>query len=227
MKGESTSMLNSAQHKWLIIYHSSKIDIWKNNLRCESFAMSFKKHNYIFFQNKIRPGKDHWQWVFNTAGSYIFPWSLMRSQAMMIMMTVVMNYFWRMVDQQKAITLYCQIFSTLQISDMWWAGFEPAQNLSSELLEWNWMIVIPLPHSTTQWFSKRSPCVSDILPSWPYRNYCLESFIDEIGLFDVEHMFNKAETISKEPCLSLDNSAEQQVVNHKWPAILGLRKIKL
>ena len=92
MKGESTSMLNSAQHKWLIIYHSSKIDIWKNNLRCESFAMSFKKHNYIFFQNKIRPGKDHWQWVFNIAGSYIFPWSLMRSQAMMIMMTVVMNY---------------------------------------------------------------------------------------------------------------------------------------
>lgn len=35
-------------------------------------------------------------------------------------------------------------------------------------------------------------------------------------------MFNKAETITKEPCLSLDNSAEQQVVKHKWPAILGL-----
>lgn len=122
MKGESTSMLNSAQQKWLIIYHSSKIDIWKNNLRCESFAMSFKKHNYIFFQNKIRPGKDHWQWVFNIAGSYIFPWSLMRPQAMMIMMTVVINYFWRMVDQQKAITPYFQLLplsNILNIVNLW------------------------------------------------------------------------------------------------------------
>ena len=60
----------------------------------------------------------------------------------MIMMMVMMmkNYFCGMVDRQKVFSLissqdHCQKSSPSQISDMLRAGFEPAQNLSSGLVE--------------------------------------------------------------------------------------------
>ena len=59
---------------------------------------------------------------------------------MMIMVMMMKNYFCGMVDRQKAFSLissqdHCQKSSPSQISDMLRAGFEPAQNLSSGLVE--------------------------------------------------------------------------------------------
>ena len=66
---------------------------------------------------------------------------------MMMMMVMVMNCFCGMVDQQKEFSLissrdHCQGSSPSQISDTPPAGFEPAQNLSSGLVEWSCAIVI-------------------------------------------------------------------------------------
>ena len=52
-------------------------------------------------------------------------------------MMMMKNCFCGMVDRRKACRVFpnrdhCQRSSTLQISDMPRAGFEPAQNLSSE-----------------------------------------------------------------------------------------------
>ena len=60
-------------------------------------------------------------------------------EAMMIMM---MNSFSGMVDWRKALSLissqdHCQRSSPSRISDTPLAGFEPAQNLSSGLVEWS------------------------------------------------------------------------------------------
>ena len=54
--------------------------------------------------------------------------------------TSEMNYFCGMIDQRKALSLissrdYCQRFSTSQISDKSRVGFEPAQNLITDLFE--------------------------------------------------------------------------------------------
>ena len=59
----------------------------------------------------------------------------------------MMNCFCDMVDRQKAFSLissqdHCQRSSPLQISNMPWAGFESAQNLSSGLVEWSCAVVI-------------------------------------------------------------------------------------
>ena len=57
-----------------------------------------------------------------------------------LMMMIMMNCFCRMVDRRKAFSLissrdHCQRYSPSRISDMPRAGFEPAQNLSSGLVE--------------------------------------------------------------------------------------------
>ena len=57
----------------------------------------------------------------------------------MMMMMMMMNYFYGMVDQRKAFSLissldHCQRSLTSRISDTLWAGFGPAQNLSSGLV---------------------------------------------------------------------------------------------
>ena len=59
---------------------------------------------------------------------------------MMMMMMMMVNCFCGMVDRQKAFSLvssrdHCQRFSPLRISDTLRAGIEPAQNLSSGLVE--------------------------------------------------------------------------------------------
>ena len=59
---------------------------------------------------------------------------------MMMMVMMMKNYFCGMVDRQNAFSVisswdHCQKSSPSQISDMLRAGFEPAQNLSSGLVE--------------------------------------------------------------------------------------------
>ena len=58
-----------------------------------------------------------------------------------------LNCFCGMVHQQKAFIPYFQMgllseILTLQISNMLWPGFEPVQNLSSDIVEWNCAVVI-------------------------------------------------------------------------------------
>ena len=58
----------------------------------------------------------------------------------MMMMMMMMNCFCGMVVRRKAFNLisswdHCQRSTPSQISDMPRAGFEPAQNLSSDLVE--------------------------------------------------------------------------------------------
>ena len=60
---------------------------------------------------------------------------------------IMMNWFCGMVDRRKPFSLissgyHCQRSSPLQISDTPRAGFEPAQNLSSGLVEWSCAVVI-------------------------------------------------------------------------------------
>ena len=65
----------------------------------------------------------------------------------LMMMVMMMNCFCSMVDRRKAFSLissrdHCQRSSPSRISDTPPAGFEPAQNLSSGLIEWSCAIVI-------------------------------------------------------------------------------------
>ena len=60
---------------------------------------------------------------------------------------MMMNCFCGMVDRRKAFTLissqdHCQRSSPLWISDTPQAGFEPAQNLSSGLVEWSCAVIL-------------------------------------------------------------------------------------
>ena len=74
-----------------------------------------------------------------------------------LQMMMMMNCFCGMVDRRKAFSLissrdHCQRSSPSRISDTPWAGFEPAQNLSSGLVEWSCVVVItttPRRHYTT------------------------------------------------------------------------------
>ena len=71
---------------------------------------------------------------------------------MMMMMMMMMNCFCGMVDLRKALSFisswdHCQRFSTSQISDTPRAGFEAAQNTSSDFVEGIFPVVI----TTTPW----------------------------------------------------------------------------
>ena len=62
------------------------------------------------------------------------------------MMMMMMNCFCGMVDRRKAFSLissrdHCQRSSPSRISDTPRAGFEPAQNLSSDFVEWSCAVV--------------------------------------------------------------------------------------
>ena len=66
---------------------------------------------------------------------------------LMRIMMMMMNCFYGMVDRWKVFSLisrqdHCQRSSPSQISDTRRAGFEPAQNLSSSLIEWSCAKVI-------------------------------------------------------------------------------------
>ena len=73
------------------------------------------------------------------------PWALLGSNFWRMMM--MMNCFCGMIDRRKASSLissrdHCQRSSPSRISDTPRAGFEPAQNLGSGLVEWNCAVVI-------------------------------------------------------------------------------------
>ena len=62
-------------------------------------------------------------------------------------LVMMMNCFCRMVDRRKAFSLissrdHCQRSSPSRISDTPRAGFEPAQDLSSGLVEWSCTVAI-------------------------------------------------------------------------------------
>ena len=66
---------------------------------------------------------------------------------MMMMMMMIMNCFCGMIDRRKALSListldHCQRSSPSRISDTPRAGFEPAQNLSSDFVEWSCTVVM-------------------------------------------------------------------------------------
>ena len=65
----------------------------------------------------------------------------------LFLMMMMMNCFCSMVKRGKAFSLissrgHCQRSSPLRISNTPQAGFEPAQNLSSGLVEWSCAVVI-------------------------------------------------------------------------------------
>ena len=67
----------------------------------------------------------------------------------LMMMMMMMNCFCGMIDRRKAISLissrdHCQRSSPSRISNTPRAGFEPAQNLSSGLVEWSCAVVITI-----------------------------------------------------------------------------------
>ena len=64
-----------------------------------------------------------------------------------MMMMIMVNCFCGMVDWRKMFSLisnwdHCQRYSPSRTSDTTWAGFEPAQSLSSGLAEWSCAVVI-------------------------------------------------------------------------------------
>ena len=77
--------------------------------------------------------------------SFLFPIYIQGQPFLMIMM--IINCFCGMVDRRKVFSLisswdHCQRSSPSRISDTPRAGFEPAQNLSSGLVEWSCAVVI-------------------------------------------------------------------------------------
>ena len=100
---------------------------------------------------------------------------------MMMMMMMIMNFFCGMADRRKAFRLissrdHCQRSSHLWISDTLRAGFEPAQNLSSGLVEWSCTVVItatPRRHLFTSHIYLHFYCFILILNS--------ESVFDELS----------------------------------------------
>ena len=79
-----------------------------------------------------------------------------------IRIMMMMNRFCGMVDRRKAFSLFssrdhCQRSSPSRISNTKWAGFEPAQNLSSDLVEWTCAVVITTAQHPVMVYSIRLP----------------------------------------------------------------------
>ena len=95
---------------------------------------------HIFLSKNIKV----FQWLSN---STFFNFMMM----MMMMMMIMMNRFCDVVDRQKVFGLissrnHWQRSSTSRISNKSRAGFDPAQNRSSDFAEWSFALVI----TTTQ-----------------------------------------------------------------------------
>ena len=100
---------------------------------------------------------------------------------MMMMMMMMMNCFCGTVDRRKAFRLvssrdHCQRSSPSQISDTLRVGFEPAQNLSLGLAEWNCAVVITTAPREKEKFGIESE-------TWEESKTKLEVFLQEkLGL---------------------------------------------
>ena len=106
-------------------------------------------------------------------------------------MRMMINCFCGMVDRRKAFSFissrdHCQRSSPSQISDTPRAGFEPAQYLSSGLVEWNCAVVI----TTTPWRHKigTSKFMSRILQAG-YFNPFQANALFQYPLKSVNHFF--------------------------------------
>ena len=84
-------------------------------------------------------------YVFSFIREFPISISCLFSQSLM-MMKMMMNCFCGMVDRPAFNLIsswdHCQRSSPSRISDTPWAGFEPAQNLISGLVEWSCAVVI-------------------------------------------------------------------------------------
>ena len=107
------------------------------------------------WNSKIRSKNwEKWSFVFFLLENHFFYLKLM----------MMMNCFYGMVDRRKAFSLissrdHCQRSSPSRISDTPRAGFEPAQNQSSGLVEWSCAVVI----TTT-------PPFQPFVDTWKIRN---------------------------------------------------------
>ena len=90
----------------------------------------------------------------------------LEKQAARVIMMMMMNCFCGMVDRRKAFILvssldHCQRSSPSQISDTLRAGFEPAQNLSSGLVEGSCTVLITITPRCHDSFSQSQPTIID------------------------------------------------------------------
>ena len=81
---------------------------------------------------------------------------------------MMMNCFCGMVDRRKAVTLlssrdHCQRSSPPRNSDTPRAGFEPAQKLSSGLVEWNCAVVITTTPRVASLLYQLFLCINGLL----------------------------------------------------------------
>ena len=98
-------------------------------------------------------------------------WTLVVPAEIMMMMMMMVNCFYGIVDRRKSFSLissrdHCQRSSPSRISDTPRAGFEPAQSLSSGLIEWSCTVVI------TTTLRRHRSCSREIILSMLLRGSC-------------------------------------------------------
>ena len=95
-----------------------------------------------------------------------------------------------MVDRRKAFSLissryHCQRSSPSRISDAPWAGFEPAQNLSSGFVEWSCAVVITTTSLRTRLYVLNRSSHPEVF----YREALLKNFSKFTGNTCNEHLW--------------------------------------
>ena len=139
------------------------MNVRENQNNCILYVISFLEHWYwyifILYYSDINPFLIDYAWwelcniwllLFENNSSFLwcsFSIKLLWLQKRNMMMMMMMNCFCGMVDRQKAFSLissrdHCQRSSPSRISNTPRAGFEPAQNLSSGLVEWSYAVEI-------------------------------------------------------------------------------------
>ena len=148
----------------------SAIKVSLSNVR--SSEISSKTSNTSSSLQSASPGKILNLWYLVDLDLLIFKYFPRRkySPVETVMMMMMINCFCGMVDRRKVFSLissrdHYQRSSPSRISDTPWAGFEPAQNLSSGLVEWSCAAVI----TTTSYPSVSS--FSSILFSSTFKIY--------------------------------------------------------
>ena len=102
---------------------------------------NFKLQLMMLLLNQFNEGTDFW--IISIRWLSFFPNLIL----MIIMMMMIMTYFYGMLDRRNTSSFtssrgHSQRCSSLRISDTSQAGFEPALNLGSGLVEWSCAVVI-------------------------------------------------------------------------------------
>ena len=138
--------LKSVTIKDLLSYKSVLNTITRTNPSRSICGVHYMTRESIFLnQHGSQPTATNIFFLHNPTKSYF-------KVCLMMMMMMMMNYFCSIVDRGKAFSLisienYYQRSSSSRISDTLRGGFEPAQSLSSGLVEWSCAVVI----NTTPW----------------------------------------------------------------------------